>query len=193
MAEVMKRMSPRTRFIVRQLGLYILIFLVILTGDIVISRRSFAKAEEIYNERYEAAVAALKAEQEALKAMPLSEEGHRIELAEAIARMLYGIKDNDSSDLRTACWCVFNRADNAVYPDTIGDVIKQSGQWMQYSPSNPVIEELYEIAREELDAYLDGERRPCDSSFVFMDWTPDEVQLRNEFKATPSTRYWRAK
>ena len=193
MAEVMKSMSPRTRFIVRQLGLYILICLVILTGAIVISRRSFAKAEEIYNERYEAAVAALKAEQEALKAMPLSEDGRRIELANEIARMLYGIKDNDSSDLKTACWCVFNRVDNAAYPNSITEVIEQKDQWMQYSPTNPVLEELYEIARGELDAYLDGDHRPCDSSFVFLDWTPDDVQLRNEFNTTRATKYWRVK
>lgn len=157
------------------------------------ARAGQAKAERAFEARLEQIRAEMQAEQRALQAMPLSEEGRRIELAEAIARMLYGIKDNDSADLKTACWCVFNRVDNAAYPDSIEDVINQSGQWMQYSPNNPVIEELYEIARGELDAWLDGTRRPCDSSFVFLDWTPDEVSLRDEYRTTRATKYWRMK
>ena len=189
----LKGLSPRTRWMVRQLSIYIFMVLLVVLIGLVISRRSYARAEAMFNMRLEQIQESMKAEYEARDAMPLSAEGERIRQAEAIAKVLYGVKDNNSTDLRTACWCIFNRADSPGYPDSIDEVIGQPAQWMRYSEDNPVLEELYEIAREELDTYLDGSRRPCDRSFVFMDWSPEEIVLRDEFNASRSTKYWREK
>lgn len=193
----LKNVSPRTRWMLRQLGVYTLIFLSLLVVGLIIARSSFARAEKMFNERLEQMEADLKADYEAelaaRDAVPFSVENVRAEQAELIAKVLYGVKGNNSTDLRTLCWCIFNRVDNPLYPNDIAGVVDQPSQWMGYSSENPVLEELYEIARGELDMYLDGSRRPCDSSYVFMDWSSSSITLRDEFTISKSTTYWRIK
>lgn len=111
--------------------------------------------------------------------------------AEALARVLYGVRDNDTDDLRTYCWCVFNRVDNPAFPNSIQDVIDQPNQWMRYDSSNPILDSLYEIAREEISAWRSGGHRPVSNAYVFMSWTSNDICLRNEYKETATTRYWR--
>ena len=115
----------------------------------------------------------------------------REQQAQALARVLYGVKDNSEQDLRTMCWCVFNRVDSPDYPDTLEEVIDQPKQWMRYSPDNPVIENLYKIAEQELDAWQNGKTRPITSDFVFMNWTPSQIKLRNRWEEGSRTDYWR--
>ena len=111
--------------------------------------------------------------------------------ATILARVLYGVKDNDTDDLKTYCWCVFNRVDNPAFPDTIEAVASQPQQWMRYDEDSPVLENLYQLAREQIDAWHTGERRPVGFEYVFMNWTPSDIVLRDDFKAGPTTRYWR--
>lgn len=111
--------------------------------------------------------------------------------SEALARVLYGVKDNSTDDLKTYCWCVLNRVDNDMYPDTVEEVISQPKQWMQYSDDNPVLENLYQIAREQLEAWHDGTRRPISDDFVYMNWTPTQITLRNKWEDGSTTGYWR--
>lgn len=110
--------------------------------------------------------------------------------ADMLARVLYGVKDNSTDDLRTYCWCVLNRVDNRNYPATLSEVISQPGQWMRYSDDNPVVENLYRIAREELDRWH-SQRRPVSNEFVFMNWTEKEIVLRDNFRDGSGTHYWR--
>ncbi len=135
-----------------------------------------------------------KAEQEAVALKAIQEDPYTIQLnneAEMLSKVLYGVKDNDSDDLRTYCWCVFNRVDNAAYPNTLSEVISQPNQWMRYSEVNPVVEYLYQIAREELDKWHTGTRRPVSNEYVFMKWSGDDICLRDSFNETSRTRYWR--
>jgi hypothetical protein len=111
--------------------------------------------------------------------------------AEELARMLYGIKDNDTDDLRTACWCVFNRVDNTAFPDTVQDVIAQPDQWMRYDPTNPVLQNLYKIAYEQLEAWHSDTHRIVAAEYVFMNWSKDDIVLRDNWAEGSGTHYWR--
>ena len=97
--------------------------------------------------------------QEAIRAsMIASEQAKANEAAaaaraerEAVARVLYGTALHHSEDAqRAVCWCILNRVESSLYPDTIQEVCEQPSQWMGYSPENPVIESLYKIADEVL-------------------------------------------
>lgn len=110
--------------------------------------------------------------------------------AREIARVLYGIKDNSENDLRTAVWCILNRVDNVGYPSNIYQVCAQSQQWMGYSAENPVLDNLYKIAMEELATWYSG-TRPVDSAFVYLNWTPAKITLRNAWENNSNTEYWR--
>jgi hypothetical protein len=111
--------------------------------------------------------------------------------ANLLAKVLYGVKDNSSDDLRTYCWCVFNRVDNPTFANALDEVISQPNQWMRYNENNDILAKLKQIAREELLVWHDRASRPCSSEFVYMDWTPNDIVLRNDFVAQRSTRYWR--
>ena len=109
--------------------------------------------------------------------------------AKTIAKVLYGVKGNNENDLRTLVWCVLNRVDNKDYPGTVAEVVAQDRQWMGYSDSNPVLDDLYNLALGELDIWYGG-IRPCAPDFVFMNWTPSEITLRDTFEFSSKTHSW---
>ena len=110
--------------------------------------------------------------------------------AKEIARVLYGVRSNNTADLRTLVWCVLNRVDNKAYPNTIAEVVAQPNQWMGYSDSNPVLDDLFNIAYGELEIWYGG-IRPCPPDYVFMNWTPSEITLRDTFEFSSKTHSWR--
>lgn len=109
--------------------------------------------------------------------------------AKSIAKVLYGVKGNNENDLRTLVWCVLNRVDNKGYPGTVAEVVAQDRQWMGYSDSNPVLDDLFNLALGELDIWYGG-IRPCSPDFVFMNWTPSEITLRDTFEFSSKTHSW---
>ena len=110
--------------------------------------------------------------------------------AKQIARVLYGVRTNNTADLRTLVWCVLNRVDNKSYPNTIAEVVAQDHQWMGYSSDNPVLDDLFNIAYGELEIWYGG-IRPCPPDYVFMNWTPSEITLRDTFEFSSKTHSWR--
>ena len=53
---------------------------------------------------------------------------------------------------------------------------------------------LAEVAtarRTELDAWHKDSRRPVSSEFVFMNWTPSRIVLRDRWETDGFTNYWR--
>ena len=110
--------------------------------------------------------------------------------AKQIAKVLYGVRTNNTADLRTLVWCVLNRVDNKAYPNTIAEVVAQPNQWMGYSDSNPVLDDLFNIAYGELEIWYGG-IRPCPPDYVFMNWTPSEITLRDTFEFSSKTHSWR--
>lgn len=169
---------------------YMLVLLVLIAWTIAAARYGQKKAMaqyEVWMEQY-------KAEQAEAARQAVESDPYTIQLnaeAELLARVLYGVKDNSTDDLRTYCWCVFNRVDNEQYPSTLEDVIAQPQQWMRYDKTNPVLEPLYQIAREQLDNWHTSERRPVDISFVFMNWSSKDIALRDRWQEGSGCHYWR--
>lgn len=122
---------------------------------------------------------------------PTPDDRYRNE-AEAVARVLYGIRDNKEQDLRTYVWCIFNRVDNPSreFDDTLDAVIAKPEQWMFYDPDSPVTDPLYQIALEEVTRWHEGER-PVSYDFVYAEWSRDDVVLRDKWEYTDSTNTWR--
>lgn len=178
-------------------GKYLLVVLAFLLYSLILARAQFSRAEKIYKIQLQQYIEAsemeaqLRAEAESNR--PLSEQEILQSEAEEIAKVLYGVRNNSIEDLKTLCWCIFNRCDHPNYPGTVMDVITQPSQWMGYHADNPVLEDLYQIAYDELIAWTDGGHRPVSNEYIFMSWTPREIMLRDDFNAGSGTRYWRYK
>lgn len=111
---------------------------------------------------------------------------------EAAARVLYGTALHHSEDAqRAVVWCIINRVESSLYPDTIEAVCEQESQWMGYSAENPVIESLYKIADEVISGWQSGGYRAISPDYLFLTWTRDEIVLRTTFTEGPGTHYWR--
>ena len=110
--------------------------------------------------------------------------------AKLIAKVLYGVRSNNEKDLRTLVWCVLNRVDNKSYPATVAEVVNQDKQWMGYSEDNPVLNDLFNLAYGELEIWSGG-IRICSPDFVFMNWTPSEITLRDTFEFSSKTHSWK--
>ena len=68
-----------------------------------------------------------------------------------VAQTLWG-ESRGMSDYENSlvAWCICNRVDSPLFPDTVEAVIKQSGQFHGYNANNPVDSRLYKIARDVL-------------------------------------------
>lgn len=172
---------------------WVILILCVILYTLVVSRAAEAKAERKY-EAWKTRFAEEYAEMEEAKTRGIPKTPMEMLLeseSEALARVLYGIKGNSTDDLKTACWCVLNRVDNALYPNSVEEVVAQKNQWVGYSDDNPVLDSLYKIAREQLEVWHDGTRRPVSSEFVYLNWTPFKVTLRDRWEEKSGTEYWR--
>ena len=86
----------------------------------------------------------------------------------ALAQTLYG-ECRGCSELqqRAVCWCVFNRVDDERFPDSIIEVLEAPYQFAGYKTSFPVWDNLYDLARECIIDWHNGENRVLDPEFVF--------------------------
>ena len=174
---------------IRWAGRWVIVILALILYTLVVGRTVQKKALATYAGWLED----YKAEQEALL-LEAPQDPYEAQLnaeAEELARVLYGVRDNDTDDLRTYCWCVFNRVDNDAFPSALADVIAQPEQWMRYHQTNPVLEPLYQVAREELDRWHTESHRPCAADYVFMTWSASDICLRDNWQAGSGTHYWR--
>ena len=112
--------------------------------------------------------------------------------ADAIARLLYGYRNNSLRDRKTLIWCVLMRTDNGAYPNTVEAVIDQEQQWMFYSEENPVRQDDRDLALEQLQAWHEG-RYPSGlaTDYVYAEWTQSDIVLRNTWEKNSRTGYWR--
>lgn len=190
-------MSKEAKWWTILISKYVLILLLFILYTFVVLRAQQKYDQVRYYDKYMTELQVYKEEQRAeaerLASLPPSVEELRKSDAELLAKVLYGVKDNSTDDLRTYCWCVFNRVDNPNYPNTLEDVVNQPSQWMRYSEDNPVIESLYDLAYSEIVKWQDESIRPTSNEFVFMSWSSSDIVLRNTFENKSSTRYWRIK
>lgn len=143
-----------------------------------------------------AAVSIVEEQQESdvQKAMLIAqEEAQHREEAEAVAKVLYGTALHNSREGQVAViWCVINRTESSLFPDSIVEVCRQPVQWMGYADDNPVIKDLYELADEVLSGWRNGGYRIISPDYLYMSWSSDEIVLRTTFEETARTHYWRA-
>ena len=132
-------------------------------------------------------IQALRAEYENLTSEELLQQE-----AEYLAKMLYGTARNNSErDQRTAIWCALNRVDSVGYPNTVKEVCQQSSQWVGYSDDNPILTNLYNIAKKELETWHNG-YRPVRIEYIYMNWSTKQITLRDTWKNGKDTSYWQA-
>lgn len=124
--------------------------------------------------------------------VPVVEAPKVNEDAEAVAKVLYGIRDNDEEELEAVVWCIVNRVESSLYPNTVIEVCTQPSQWMGYSDDNPVLSNLYDIACGVLDTWEAGGHRPFGTEYLYLTWSPDQIVLRTSFVENSSCRYYKA-
>lgn len=151
-----------------------------------------------YELKLEAAIEQYKMEQSAATMQSIQEDPAVVQAKrerELLAKLLYGIRHNSSDDMRTYCWCVFNRVDtdDPLFADTFEEVVLQKGQWMDFSEDNPVVKEYYKIASDMLDLWHSDEPRPCTSDYKYMYWTPEKITLRTSLEQKGDMDTWRWK
>ena len=91
-----------------------------------------------------------------------------------------------------ACWVVLNRMESSEYPNNIEDVLLQPEQFCEFSNEKTPTEANFIIATNQLSRYHNGDIRPVPSTAVFITVSNNGVELRNDFKETARTQYWRA-
>lgn len=91
-----------------------------------------------------------------------------------------------------ACWVVLNRMESSEYPDNIEDVLLQPEQFCEFSNEEAPTEANFIIATNQLSRYHNGDIRPVPSTAVFITVSNNGVELRDNFKETAKTQYWRA-
>ena len=110
---------------------------------------------------------------------------------EFLARMLYAYRNNSERDQRTAIWCALNRVDSPGFPNSVKEVCQQESQWMGYSDDNPILNDLYNLAIEELTTWHNN-YRPVNKDYIYMSWSSKEIKLRDTYEKNDNTRYWQA-
>ena len=91
-----------------------------------------------------------------------------------------------------ACWVVLNRMESSEYPDNIEEVLLQPEQFCEFSNKEVPTEANFIIATNQLSRYYNGDIRPVPSTAVFITVSNNGVELRDDFKETARTQYWRA-
>ena len=91
-----------------------------------------------------------------------------------------------------ACWVVFNRVDSDQYPDNVESVLRQNGQFCEYSDEEAPTEGNMVIATNQVSRWKNGDIRPVPSRAVFITVSSDGVELRDSFEESRNTGYWRA-
>ena len=109
--------------------------------------------------------------------------------AQEIAKVLYGMQYNTDEGLRSACWCVINRVESSLYPDTVAEVCAQKSQFMGWSDKNPVVQRLYNIALAEVGKWHNG-IHAVGPEFIYLEWTSKEITLRTTFDGGRGCHYW---
>lgn len=109
----------------------------------------------------------------------------------ALAQTLYG-ECRGCSELqqRAVCWCVFNRVDDSRFPDTIIGVVSAPLQLQGYSSSNPVWDNLYDIAYSCMVDWHNGENRVLDEDMCWFSGWNRINHFRNAWLFEEATKFW---
>ena len=142
--------------------------------------------------------AAEDARLQAIAAQEATEEYSLDKMATALAKVLYGADrfrekyGYSDADFVTLCRCVTNRVENKAYSDDIYQVIDQKDQWVGYYETNPVLDYYYRIAYDFLKGWMHETIKPIGNDYLWAEFTPNGIFLKNDFRADGYARRWRA-
>lgn len=78
--------------------------------------------------------------------------------AEYLANVTWGEARGCSvTEQAAVMWCVLNRVDSPLYPDSVGEVVTQKAQFNGYSESNPITQEMLQLANSVLTYWSEGD------------------------------------
>lgn len=78
--------------------------------------------------------------------------------AEYLANVTWGEARGCSvTEQAAVMWCVLNRVDSPLYPDSVGEVVTQKAQFNGYSESNPITKEMLQLANSVLIYWSEGD------------------------------------
>ena len=133
-----------------------------------------------------------------LAAYEASEEMVCKKYAEALSKVFFGAKrfqdkyKYTADDFRTLARCVFNRVENKAYSDNLLEVVNQKDQWVGYYETNPVLDEYYQIALAAVKEWRAEETKPVSNDYLWAEFTPNGIWLKNDFNADGYARRWHA-
>lgn len=139
---------------------------------------------------YQAEQEAVAAEEQAkIEAEQKSEQAIMAREATAAAKAIYGIRNfiekygYGERDLRTYVRCMCDRVDFGGKVNSFESIVSQEAQFLAYSDNNPVLDEYYKIAMQEIEAWHHETSRPWDSKYRFAELTESGIFLTDEFGA----------
>lgn len=104
--------------------------------------------------------------------------------AEPLARWLTcldEIYDLTGEQKAHACWGPICRKESPDYPDSMEWVFLQPGQFEEYDPEQPITEENYVIACNQLSRWRNGVIRPVGEGAVYITISDGRVELRDHW------------
>lgn len=196
--DVLRQGWKNRRDLARIAGRYLIAFLLGALSMVIIFRDRDARAMRTVEEA--PAVQVVQEVHELTPAEIAEEQARQLEAqqqaavkreAQAMAKVLYGTALHNSKEAQKAvCWCIINRTESTLFPNTIEEVCAQPVQWMGYSDDNPVTQELYDVALEVVEAWHDGGIRMFSKEYLFLTWSEHEIILRTTFNESGNTRYY---
>lgn len=87
---------------------------------------------------------------------------------ELIAKTVYGeaLVTNSDMEMAAVAWCILNRVDSPLYPDTIEEVVTQRRQFHGYNEQHPVTTRIENLVRDVLDRWYAEKDGVTDSGRV---------------------------
>lgn len=89
-----------------------------------------------------------------------------------------------------ACWGPICRRESPDYPDSMEWVLLQPGQFEEYDPEQPITEENYVIACNQLSRWRNGDIRPVGEGAVYITISDGRVELRDHWDPKQAKK-WR--
>lgn len=112
--------------------------------------------------------------------------------AALLARMLYGYYQAGATradQWELIAWVAVNRAEAALWPSELRDVLLQPEQWQGFSEENPILQDILTVAEDVLDTWHSGGARPLAPEFVYLAQSGTRTQVRTEYIESGSCRY----
>ena len=164
-----------------------IILLSVLVSVLVINARTKSINEQAekriaaIEQRYQSELAAAQSQTASGTTTPTTQQTTYSADAEYIAKVVAGCATYYSENVqRAVAWCVLNRVDSALYPDTIKEVCEQANQWQGYENA-PLIDSICRVCQDVIDTWQSGGTRDIPRECVFLRMTEDGVELRTEF------------